>query len=262
MQAAASHSSENAVTSLGDIATYGDIVAIVGAGGKTTTMFALAHALADRGFRVVTSKSTVIHAPSMVRSPKLIVSKPALWSKELPDAIKNNPEVTVVTSNPTPRRFEGIEPEMAPALLHDSGADVLIVEADGARRRLLKLPASHEPAMPKGATAVLPVGCLAVVGAQLTRRFVHRPELAEQLLGLTTGATLTPANVVAVLLSEQAGLKSAPLNARKWPVLTAATTINTADLGKLRRLLGRESKIAGWIEADQDWEFSVHWNRP
>ncbi len=261
MQPAASHSSENAVASLSDIATYGDIVAIVGAGGKTTTMFALAHALADRGLRVVTSKSTVIHAPSMVRSPKLVISKPTSWSRELPEALKTHPIITVVTSNPTPRRFEGIEPEMAPALLHDSDADVLIVEADGARRRLLKLPADHEPAMPEGATTVLPVGCLAAVGTQLTRRFVHRPELAEQLLGLTTGATLTPANVVAVLLSEQAGLKSAPPSAHKWPVLTAINTINTSDLGKLRRLLARESKITGWIEADQDWEFSVHWNQ-
>ena len=261
MHAAASHSSDNAVTSLGDIATHGDIVAIVGAGGKTTTMFALAHALADQGLRVVTSKSTVIHAPSMVKSPKLIVSKPTSWSKKLPEALKMHPIITVVTSNPTPRRFEGIEPEMAPALLHDSRADVLIVEADGARRRLLKIPAGHEPAMPKGATTVLPVGCLAAVGAQLTRRFVHRPELAEQLLGLSTGATLTSTNVVAILLSEQAGLKSAPPTASKWPVLTAATAIDTAELGKLRKLLRRESKITGWIEADQDWDFSVHWNR-
>ena len=115
--------------------------------------------------------------------------------------------------------------------------------------------------MPKGTTTVLPVGCLAAVGAQLTRRFVHRPELAEQLLGLSTGAPLTSTNVVAILLSEQAGLKSAPPTASKWPVLTAATAIDTAELRKLRKLLRRESKITGWIEADQDWDFSVHSNR-
>ena len=56
--------------SLAEIAGPGDIVAIVGAGGKTTTMFALASALAERGLRVVTTKSTTIHRPSMARAPQ------------------------------------------------------------------------------------------------------------------------------------------------------------------------------------------------
>lgn len=260
MRTAASHSSKHTVTSLGDIATHGDIVAIVGAGGKTTTMFALANALAERGLRVVTSKSTVIHAPSMARSPKLVVSKPASWRKELPEALKIDPVITVVISNPTPRRFEGIAPELAPTLLHDSGADVLIVEADGARRRLLKIPATHEPAMPKDTTVVLPVGCLAAAGAQLTQRLVHRPELAEPLLGLATGITLTATNIITVLLSEKAGLKSAPTGANVFPVLTATTSIDTAELGKLRVILRRDPRITGWVEADKHWKFSVHWN--
>ena len=123
--------------SLADIAGPGDIVAIVGAGGKTTTMFALASALSERGLRVVTTKSTTIHRPSMARAPRLLVSPPDRWRTELPPALDVHPVVTVVTAAPTPRRYNGIPPDLAPDLLSASGADVLIAEAVGARRRLL-----------------------------------------------------------------------------------------------------------------------------
>lgn len=257
MHPAASHSSQDSAATLGGIAERGDIVAIVGAGGKTTTMFALADALASRGLRVVTSKSTVIHAPSMSRSPQLVVSTPAHWRDEIPKAVETNPVITVVTSTPSKRRFEGIDPELAPTLLNASGADVLIVEADGARRRLLKIPAGHEPAMPRGTNVVLPVASFSAAGAPLAGRYVHRPELAGPLLGLRPGAILSASHVVAVVLHEKAGLKSIPPNAKVWPVLTATSCISQAELEHARTTLRNNPRVTGWIEASSEWEFTV-----
>ena len=257
MQTEASHSSQDFAGKLGGIAKRGDIVAIVGAGGKTTTMFALAQALARRGLRVVTSKSTAIHAPSMSRSPKLVISKPEHWHDELPATVAHNPVITVVTSAPSKRRFEGIAPELAPSLLNASGADVLIVEADGARRRSLKIPGSHEPSMPHGATVVLPVASFSAAGAPLSAHVVHRPELAGPLLGLRPGAILSPRHVVAVVVHEEAGLKSIPPNAKVWPVLTATSCISQAELHRARKTLKDNSRITGWIEASTAWAFTV-----
>ena len=247
-----------AACALADIAGPGDIVAIVGAGGKTTTMFALARALAKRGLRVMTTKSTTIHRPSLARAPKLLVVPPASWRAELPAALDEHPVVTVVTAAPTPRRYDGIPPELAPQLLEASGADVLIVEADGARRRLLKAPADHEPAMPSGATLVMPVACLAAVGRPLAERHVHRPELVAEILGVNLGTPLTVDHVLMLLLNPRAGRKSAPATARVWPVLTAANEAAPDQLATLRTALDAHRTVTGWIEADTDATYSAY----
>ena len=250
-------SSAMSICSLADIAGPGDIAAIVGAGGKTTTMFALANALAERGLRVVTTKSTTIHRPSMARAPKLLVSPPDQWRTDLPPALDAHPVVTVVTAAPTPRRYDGIPPELAPDLLSASGADVLIVEADGARRRLLKAPASHEPAMPAGATLVIPVACLAAVGRPLADRHVHRPELVAEIVGIDPGSLLTIDHVRTLLLDPRAGRKAAPSAARLWPVLTAADILSSDQLVVVQAALSSHPDVTGWIEAKADWTYSV-----
>ncbi len=244
--------------SLAEVAGPGDIVAIVGAGGKTTTMFALANTLAARGLRVVTTKSTTIHRPSMARAPRLLVSPPDRWRTELPPVLDVHPVVTVVTAAPTPRRYDGIPPELAPDLLSASGADVLIVEADGARRRLLKAPASHEPAMPPSATLVIPVACLAAIGRPLAERHVHRPELVAEILGIDLGNPLTIDHVLTLLLDPRAGRKAAPPTARLWPVLTAVDKIETEQLNALRASFNAHPNVTGWIEADADWTYAAH----
>ena len=243
---------------LAEIFEPGDIAAIVGAGGKTTTMFALANALAERGLRVVTTKSTTIHRPSMARSPKLLVSPPDRWRAGLPSALDAHPVITVVTAAPTPRRYDGVPPDLAPDLLRDSGADVLIVEADGARRRLLKAPADHEPAMPTGATLVIPVACLAAVGRPLAERHVHRPELVAEILGIALDTPLTIDHVLTLLLDPRAGCKSQPPAARLWPAFTATDRIETEQLKALRASLSAHPKVTGWIEANGDWSYTAH----
>ena len=246
------------IWSLAHIAGPGDIVAIVGAGGKTTMMFALANALAERGLRVVTTKSTTIHRPSMARAPRLLISSSDRWQTDLPPALDAHPVITVVTAAPTPRRYNGIPPDLAPDLLRASGADVLIVEADGARRRLLKAPAAHEPAMPAGATLVIPVACLAAVGRPLAERHVHRPELVAEILGIALDAPLTIDHVLTLLLDPRAGRKSQPPDARLWPVLTATNSIEAELLKALRTSLSAHPNVTGWIEADADWTYAAH----
>ncbi len=246
------------VRPLAHIAGPGDIVAIVGAGGKTTTMFALASALAERGLRVVTTKSTTIHRPSMARAPQLLISPPDRWQTDLPPALDAHPVITVVTAAPTPRRYNGIPHDLAPGLLRASGADVLIVEADGARRRLLKAPAAHEPAMPPSATLLIPVACLAAVGRPLTDRHVHRPQIVAEILGIALDTPLTIDHVLTLLLDPRAGRKAAPPTARLWPAVTATDKIGTEQLNALRASFSAHPDVNGWIETNADWTYTAH----
>ena len=167
------------------IAAPGDIVAIVGAGGKTSTMFALSRALAAAGRRVVTTKSTIIYRPTMAQSPGVVEVPAERWATELRALLDERRQVTVVTGSAGPDRWQGVPADLTKELRDAVEADNVIVEADGARGRLLKAPADHEPAMPEtGAAVVMPVVNLRAVGERIDSEHVHRPELVAALLGL------------------------------------------------------------------------------
>ena len=56
-----------------DLPTY-PLITIVGAGGKTTTMYTLASELAQRGKRVITTTTTQIFYPEPGETDALIVA--------------------------------------------------------------------------------------------------------------------------------------------------------------------------------------------
>lgn len=231
------------------LAGHGDLVAIVGAGGKTSTMFALAAALAGRGMTVITTKSTTVHRPTLERGPPVAVIAEERWAAELPSLLRRQPVASVVTAAPSERRWDGVRPESAAWLMEASGADVVIVEADGARGRLLKSPADHEPAMPPQASIVMPVTSLRAVGQQLAMRHVHRPEHVAAVLHLQMYERLTVEHIGTLVLSPESGLKSAPANARVWPVLTSASQVPQSDLEALIGRLSDHPRVAGCVVA-------------
>lgn len=70
-------------------------------------------------------------------------------------------------------------------------ADVVLVEADGAKMLPLKAPAEHEPAIPPCADAVVAVAGLDGVG-QAVEAACHRPERVRALLGRGGGSPPHP----------------------------------------------------------------------
>ena len=95
-----------------------------------------------------------------------------------------------------------------------------LVEADGARHRLLKAPADHEPVVPASTTLLAPMADLAVLGKPLTDTYVHRAKRAARLLGVPPGEPITPTLAARLLAHPQGGLKGAPETARLVPILT------------------------------------------
>lgn len=239
------------------IAAPGDIVAIVGAGGKTSTMFALSRALAAAGRRVVTTKSTIIYRPTMARSPGVVEVPAERWATELRALLNERREVTVVTGSAGPDRWRGVPADRVAELRHAAGADHVIVEADGARGRLLKAPADHEPAMPYAAAVVMPVVNLRAVGRAVASEHVHRPELAAALLGISVDDVIGVEHVPRVLLDESGGLKRAPANARVWPVLAGVDAVDQQHVETLLQRLVGHPRVSGVVTADRDGRYTA-----
>ena len=242
---------------LASIAAPGDIVAIVGAGGKTSTMFALSRALAAAGRRVLTTKSTIIYRPTMARSPGVAEVPAERWATELRTLLDERREVTVVTGSAGPDRWQGVPADQVEELRDATGADCVIVEADGARGRLLKAPADHEPAMPAGAAVVMPVVNLRAVGQRVDSKHVHRPELVAALLGISEDGVIGMEHVPKTLLDESGGLKRGPAKARVWPVLAGVDTVDQQHIEALLQRLVEHPRISGFVTAERDGRYTV-----
>jgi len=194
----------------------GDVVSLVGAGGKTTTMYRLGQELARLGWRVVATTTTKIRPPSPEQTDALVVASEAEdMVLRVQEALGRCKLVTVVTQRLEEGKLKGIPPHLA-ASLRDV-ADAVIIEADGAKGLSLKAPAAHEPVVPVASSIVVPVVGIDVVGCVLTERTVHRHEFVARITGLAPGEVITASTVGSLLLHEHGALKGVPPQARAVP---------------------------------------------
>jgi len=175
----------------------GDVVSVVGAGGKTTLVYRLAAEARGQGWRVLVTTTT--HMGTLAKAitgPVLVEAESAIES-ELARALATEGRATVLGRRVRPDKLEGLAPERVDALAVT--ADLVLVEADGARGRSLKVPAPHEPVIPASTTLVIVVAALDVLGRPLDAATVHRLDLVCAATGAREGDRVGPALLAAAL---------------------------------------------------------------
>lgn len=209
----------------------GDLVAVVGAGGKTTAIWRLMRELVARGGRVVFTTTTHIFKPRQAPllldpspDPALVAMILAKWKAVLLAAgvgEVGDPQMAARAPYPaSPYKLVGLHPDVVSDLAQRLPGVTWLVEADGAKGRGLKAPAEHEPAIPRSAHRVVIVGSLDVLGLPLNEATVHRPERARALLRVPPDASITPEMISALLGHSEGGLKGVPPGARPVVLLT------------------------------------------
>ncbi|PAU84601.1 putative selenium-dependent hydroxylase accessory protein YqeC [Halorubrum salipaludis] len=197
---------------------------LVGAGGKKTTLYALADRL-DRAVLTATVRIPIFDREvAAVRVTGDPVS--ALDAIEGADAaeVANGPEdafpLGLVPERERDDRYRGYDPAVVDEIgaAHDGP---VLVKADGARTRLLKAPNDREPQVPAGADRVIPVASVGAVGEPLTAETVHRPERVAAIADAAVGDEITPELVGGVLAHERGGLKGIPDGATAVPLVNA-----------------------------------------
>ncbi|MEI2697404.1 MAG: selenium cofactor biosynthesis protein YqeC [Microthrixaceae bacterium] len=192
------------------------IVALVGAGGKSSLLFRLGDELgcgrpghpADRH-----------HPPwGWAGQPAapitlLSASEPTL-AFELPTSLRGYGQALALAGPARePGKLAGLTPDVIGRLAGLEEVAAAVIEADGSRQRPLKAPASHEPLVPACATHVVVVAGMAAVGRPLDAAAVHRPERFAALTGLAMGAPLTPQAIAAALVHPNGGRQGCPAGA-------------------------------------------------
>src|SRR5436305_4017492 len=197
------------------------LISIVGAGGKTTTMYTLASELAQRGHRVITTTTTNIYFPKQDETDALIVAvETSVLLKMVSAASRQHHRVTVAGRAIGAGKIAGLQLDQSYELLMKSGADVVIVEADGARHKMIKAPAEHEPVVPPQTNVALLMVSAEAINQPLSGEIAHRPERVAAVLGINQGDILTPALVARLMTSEEGGMKNIPEGAVVYLLIT------------------------------------------
>lgn len=193
----------------------GQLVALVGGGGKTGAMLTISRELADGGWRVLASTTTRV-GPSVSASMPVLTMMGEEPPVELSQAMSECGRVFLSAGQGTDGKLLGLDPWILTDIKERRLADVVIVEADGARQLPLKAPGKHEPLIPLGADLVLPVAGLDALGRPIEEGSVHRPEFLRRLTGSTV---VTPQVIADVISSPAGGMKCVPADAHVCPIL-------------------------------------------
>ncbi len=231
-------------------------VALVGGGGKTTLMFALAEALLSAGWRVVTSTTTKIRYSEARRAPcrVLDIRGPDVIRK-IRAGVEAYGHVFVGHRILDSRKVEGIPPAFADDLYRAVRLDCLIIEADGAAGLPVKAPAAHEPVIPSSATVVVAVMGLEALGRPLAKDLVFRMDRFMRITGARRGERMTPGLLAKIFESDGGLFQRAPVGARRVAFLNKQDLLPEGenDTALARRLMrgsppAVERVVAGSLE--------------
>ena len=197
------------------------VVSVIGAGGKTTTIHRLAEEYVQERFPVAVMSTTHMMRENhpwvcmgeneseqehvRIQMQELLSTYDQLWI--------GSPARAGKMSQP---------PEWCQKEILSRKIPVLI-EADGAKRLPLKVPAGHEPVILPQTTHVLAIYGMDSIGRTL-EECCCRCELAEELLGCDGQKRVTTEDIAFFAASEQGGKKGCPADAKYVVVLNKADT--------------------------------------
>jgi probable selenium-dependent hydroxylase accessory protein YqeC len=186
------------------------LTAVAGAGGKTTLVYRLAAEAHAAGQRVVVTTTTHMGRPREAEVGPVLFDEGS--DAPVAKVLATAGRVVLLGAPSREDKIAGVTPERAEALM--ALADLVLVEADGARRRPFKVPADHEPVIPLGANLVVVVAGLDSLGVPLDGDHVHRLDQMAAATGQAPGTPISEDTIVRALAWPEGYLRRVPPAAR------------------------------------------------
>jgi len=210
------------------------LIALCGAGGKTSLMFALAAEFAAVGERVLVTTTTKI-ARDEAEGPWPVVTATgaedivAQGTRVLRARDSGGAVIVVSGGNVEGRKLVGFPPDCIDAVVGRPDFDRILVEADGSRRAPLKASAAHEPVIPDSSDAVIILAGLSGLGRPLAETTVFRSDLWAARTGLTPGAPVSAESLARMVVHADGLARGTPDGARRILFLNQADTGQRID---------------------------------
>ena len=193
----------------------GEVISLVGAGGKTTLMFRLAKELSLRGKKVVTTTTTKILEPTPGETDVLFVDSD---EERINDFVRGHlgqyRHITIARERLESEKLKGVSASLVDELCHSQEIDAVIIEADGAAGRPVKAPREHEPVIPTSTTLVVAILGVDGLEMRLSEKDVFQAERVSKITGIPMGERLTD-EAMAMLVTHPEGIfKGTPSSSR------------------------------------------------
>ncbi len=227
-----------------------ELISVVGAGGKTSTMFGLARELKALGKKVLVTTTTNIAFSETSQADHLILdnSKDILLLSRVDAGTIACLGSGMLNSN---GKLRGIDREIIDDIYQKHLFDYIFVEADGSKRRPIKAPAHYEPVIPRKTTRVIGVIGLDALGKTITEDYVHRPHLFCSITAKKMGDTIDRKCLIDLILSEDGLFRDAPQRCRRYAVFNKADHTDREQEARIaiQELLQLGAPIHGFIIA-------------
>ncbi|MBL5905615.1 selenium cofactor biosynthesis protein YqeC [Serratia fonticola] len=223
------------------------LIALIGAGGKTSTLHWLAQAFYHQGKRVLFTTTTKMYLPTAANYHHLLIGQPPTTS--------STPAITACFSHyqPQDNKVIGLPPEQIDEIKQHGAFDVILVEADGSRGLPLKAPARHEPCIPSRSDCVIALTGGQVIDRPADPQQIHRWAIFSALTGVGAGEVLDH-RVFDTLIAHSDGMfKGTPPQARRVWLINQASHCDNQPAARWQPLLRPELALSAiWFGAVQE----------
>ncbi len=189
----------------------GDVVAFIGAGGKSSLLVGLGYELAEAGWRVLATTTSRLATDQLSLFPRAISCR--VSARAISQALTED-QFVLLHDDIRAGAVYGPPLAWTRDLLDRVDSDILLVEADDAAGLPFKAPRADEPQIPLETSLVVPVASLSALGAPLDEAHVYNPAAMIDRYGFAWNSPVKSAWLAQVLRDETLGLRGVPKSAR------------------------------------------------
>ncbi|MFQ2042335.1 selenium cofactor biosynthesis protein YqeC [Aeromonas sp. s11] len=228
-----------------NIDSHTTLISLCGAGGKTSTLFWLAEYFYKQGKRVLITTTTRMFLPAPSHYRELIIETDPVRQLTRCQALPDGPTLVALFSHLDERTGKVAGPDLRQIdlLKGQQRFDLILVEADGAHHKLLKVPALHEPCIPHQSDWVIALLGGAMVGANAEPAQIHRWAELQALCGIAAGEPLDWALFDRLLSHPEGVFKGTPPGARRIWFINGDYQNEASWLAELIKLQSRHPEI-------------------
>ena len=226
------------------------VVSLIGAGGKTSALFWLAREFHKCGLRVLVTTTTHMYLPSQGEVAQCIIENNFTRQLEFLNTMRNKTGIVACFSafDEQSGKVTGCLPEEIDLFKKAAVADVILVEADGAKHCILKAPAEHEPSIPASSDVVIAVsgGDALLCPADPAR--IHRWTHFSALTGVRNGDILDEQVFDRLLVHPQGMFKNTPVGSERHWLVNTHRSDDANLLAMFQSLIYAHSELDGlWL---------------
>jgi probable selenium-dependent hydroxylase accessory protein YqeC len=209
----------------------GDVVSIVGAGGKTSLMYRLVREFVAAGVPVVATTTTRILEPAEGTMPEVALGEGNKSHIEILRGIIEGRGMALSGSREEGGKVIGHSPEFVDSVRRENPGWAVVTECDGARGKSLKVPEAHEPPLPSLTSVYIVVLGADCLGESLSSDCVYNPKAVADVTGVSEDALIDDAVVASAVLSRESYLGHRPPESRMFVLVNKVRTSDVLSAG-------------------------------